>query len=323
MKIIGYTDHGQKFEILCTGNGVQSALRLSKNYIKLSTTSIGKVNTTSISVMHNDGNNWKNSDSAKAQNIYDYKFGMPVLFKAQEINLKEKTITDIPIENKNRIYDCVRVTPHEGSLKPLDFEYLEISFFPSENDYNIEGGKTDEELKDIGTSYIEECNEKKKNVGKKVLNETVPIKNSSQVQNTVSKKNKPSKSSESDSISGIIIPDRSPIIKNLDFILPCLIRQHKNFSFDLSKLKIPFGMKTEINEKEYQQNDSFVIHLLVSTSISQPDLTKENKESGINFGNVLLNSENIYEIPIKNESNEPKKIYMKCLNPVGPFDLVS
>ncbi|ORX36182.1 hypothetical protein BCR36DRAFT_588500 [Piromyces finnis] len=133
---------------------------------------------------------------------------MPVLFKAQEIDLSKKLITDIPIENKNRIYNCIRITPQEGTLKPLDYEYLDISFFPSESDYNIE------------------------------------------------------------------------------------------------------------------VNDEFVIHLLVSTTITKPDLINDNKESKIFFGNVLLNSESIYDIPIKNESNEPKKINMKCLNPVGPFDLV-
>ncbi|OUM67016.1 hypothetical protein PIROE2DRAFT_5622 [Piromyces sp. E2] len=325
MKIIGYTDHGLKFEILCIGNGIQSALRLSENYIRLSTTSIGKVNTTNIGLIHNDGNNWKNSDSIKAQSVYDYKFGMPVLFKAQEINLKEKTITDILIENKNRIYDCLRITPNEGSLKPLDYVFLEVSFFPSENDYNIEGGKTDEELKNIGTIYIDESNEKKNNMEKEgTPNVTSPPSNQVQGFNLKNIKNRksPNKTANKDSISTIIIPEISPIIKNLDFIIPCKIRQHKNFNFDLSKLKIPFGMKTDINEKEYQQNDSFVIHLLVSTSISQPDLVKDHKETGIFFGNVLLNSESIYDILIKNESNEPKKVNMKCLNPVGPFDLV-
>jgi len=326
MKIIGYTDHGLKFEILCTGNGVQSALRLSENYIKLSTTSIGKVNTTSIGIMHNDGNNWKNSDSVKSQSIYDYKFGMPVLFKAQEINIIDKTIKDIPIENINRIYDCLRITPKEGTLKPLDYTFLEVSFYPSESDYNIDGGKTDEELKNIGTIFDDNI-EKKNNVEKKnTSNVNTPVTPSTQSQSsnqkTAKSKKTPIKSENNNSISAITIPERSPIIKNLDFIMPCKIKQHKNFNFDLSKLKIPFGMKTDINEKEYQQNDSFVIHLLISTSITQPDLIKDNKESGIFFGNVLLNSDSIYYIPIKNESDVPKKVKMKCLNPVGPFDLV-
>ncbi|ORX76814.1 hypothetical protein BCR32DRAFT_271053 [Anaeromyces robustus] len=347
MKIIGYTDHGLKFEILCIGNGVQSALKLSENYIKLSTTSIGKVNTTSIGLSHNDGNNWKNSDSNKAQNIYDFKFGMPVLFRAQEIDTNTKVITDIPIEDKNRIYDCIRIAPNEGTLKPLEYIFLEVSFFPSENDYNVNGGKSDEELKNIGTLYKDENNKEienddiendDKNITKDAENDKykekeieakktpITITSNNTLANTTQKliklKKYMGKSDNSNSISMITIPERSSKITNLDFIMPCQIKQHKNFNIDLSKLKIPFGMKTDINEKEYQQNDSFVIHLLVSTSITQPDLLTENKESGINFGNVLLNSESIYDIPLKNETNKPKKINMKCLNPVGPFDLV-
>ena len=335
MKIIGYTDHGLKFEILCMGNGIQSALKLSSNYIKFSATSIGKINTTSIGLLYNEENSRKGTDNNKLQNIYDFKFGMPVLFRAQKVDIKQKKITDIPLENKNRIYDCLRITPNEGTINPDKNEFLEVSFYPTENDYNIEGGKADDELEKIGKIYKEENNENgincdnnsnnnidsEKEISNLITNNTLSPSSSS-VQKSIKSKKINDNQNHTDSVSIITIPERSSFITNLDFIMPCKIKPHKNFNIDLSKLKMPFGMKTDINEKEYQQNNSFVIHLLISTSITQPDLVNDNKESIVNFGNVLLNSESICDIPFKNETDKPKKINMKCLNPVGPFDLV-
>ncbi|ORY54605.1 hypothetical protein LY90DRAFT_669869, partial [Neocallimastix californiae] len=328
MKIIGYTDHGLKFEILCIGNGVQSALKLSNNYIKFSTTSIGRINTTNIEILHNKMNIWKGIKSSTHQNIYDYKFGMPVLFKAQKYDSEKKQVKDISIKDKNRIYDCLRVTPHKGTLRPEEYALLEVSFCPSENDYYIEGGKTEDELKKIGRKLFDENDDlgtsdnAEKKTNNSIKNNFSLLQETNSIQKATRNRKYNDTNKNQTSVSMINISDRSSIITNLDFIMPCIISQHKNFNIDLLKLKIPFGIKTDTIEKDYQQNDSFVIHLLLSTSIIKPDLVSENNKSSIYFGNILLNSESIYEIPLKNETDKPKKVNMTCLNPVGPFDLV-